>query len=64
MHSASQPNMESFNDRAQEMVTEESEFQIWKYYQSQGFFPAFWKPNTGSRDAVGNKLFKAVRRES
>ena len=28
MHSASQPNMESFNDRAQEMVTEESEFQI------------------------------------
>ena len=30
--------MESFNDRAQEMVTEESEFQIWKYYQSQGFF--------------------------
>lgn len=64
MHSASQPNMESFNDRAQEMVTEESEFQIWKYYQSQGFFPVFWKLNTGSRDAVGNKLFKAVRRES
>ena len=38
MHSASEPNMESFNDRAQEMVTEESEFQIWKYCQSQGFF--------------------------
>ena len=38
MHLASQPNMESFNDRAQEMVTEESEFQIWKYCQSQGFF--------------------------
>ena len=30
----------------------------------KGFFPVFWKLNTGSRDAVGNKLFKAVRSES